>query len=311
MKKLTTDELVKRFNIIHKNKFDYPLMICSNINSRIKIICPTHGEFKQRLSDHLYGHGCNLCAIDKNIALKRNNLQNLINRANMIHDNSYDYSLLNDHTSMQDIVDILCPKHGMFRKSMHSHINKKRGCKYCAIDKITDTKESFMIKSNKIHDNKYDYNKSVYVNSKTKLIITCPTHGDFSQRPMDHINSKQGCPVCNESKGERKIRIILKDLNINLISEKSFADLKHKRILFFDFYLPEHNVCIEFDGAQHFDPYIIFGGEESFDKIKIKDDLKNDYCKKNNIRLLRIPHTENDVKGVIKNFLKNDYLKCD
>ena len=235
---------------------------------------------------------------------KINTLDFIINKANKIHNNSYDYSLLKEHKSMHDKVDIICPKHGIFTKSMHSHLHKKRGCKYCAIERVTDTKEIFIEKANKIHDYFYNYDEVVYINSRTKIIIRCPIHGKFSQLPRDHINSKQGCPICSESKGEKKIRIILKSLNISYESEKKFCDLKHKNYLSFDFYLPEYNICIEFDGEKHFDSYDIFGGEKSFNVIKIRDNLKNDYCGKNNIRLLRISYKDINIENLITNFLK-------
>ena len=121
---------------------------------------------------------------------------------------------------------------------------------------------------------------------------------------MDHINSKQGCPICSESKGEREIGIILKKFNINFIQEKKFCDLKFKNCLSFDFYLPVYNVCIEFDGEQHFASYDIFGGEEAFKIIQQRDELKKLYCKKNDIRLLNISYLDkNKIEFLIKDFL--------
>ena len=121
---------------------------------------------------------------------------------------------------------------------------------------------------------------------------------------MDHLNAKQGCPICSESKGERGIRMTLKELNISFIQEKKFCDLRHKNCLSFDFYLSDYNCCIEFDGEQHFSPFDIFGGEDSFKIIKIRDKEKNEYCEKNNIKLLRITYKDKDnIEGMIRNFL--------
>ena len=158
---------------------------------------------------------------------KRNELKDIIDKANLIHNNAYDYSLLNSHKSMNDYVDIICPKHGKFSMTMHSHTHKKRGCKYCAIEKVTDSKENFIRKARLVHGDKYSYDNVDYLTGRTKVLITCPIHGDFLQQPRDHINAKQGCPICSESKGEREVRIILKKLNINFVSEKKFCDLKY------------------------------------------------------------------------------------
>lgn len=171
---------------------------------------------------------------------------------------------------------------------------------------ISTTREKyekiFLNKANKIHDNKYNYDKANYINMITKVIIGCPIHGDFEQRPMDHLNSKQGCPICSESKGEKEIRKILKKLNIIFESQKKFCDLRYKNCLSFDFYLPDYNTCIEYDGPQHFAPYDIFGGEESFETIKKRDDLKRLYCEKNNIKLLRITYLDKEIDQIIKDF---------
>lgn len=234
---------------------------------------------------------------------KRNDLQEIIDRANKVHNYAYDYSLLKNHKSMHDYVDIICPKHGVFSMTMHSHTHKKRGCKQCAIDKCTYSKEKFIENAKKVHGDKYNYDKVIYITGRKKVIITCPLHGDFKQQPRDHVNSKQGCPICSESKGEKEIRIILKKLSINFIQEKKFLDLKFKKFLYFDFYLPDYNVCIEFDGEQHFAPFDIFGGLESFEIIKQRDELKKIYCENNNIKLLNITYLDEDIEKIIKDFL--------
>lgn len=303
MKKIEIEDIINRAKNIHDNKYTYDFTNYKDLNSKILINCPKHGPFYQRVSDHLYGHGCSLCSIEKNTERKRNDLKYIINKANEIHNFFYDYSLLKKNKSMHDRVDIICPNHGKFSLSLHSHINKKRGCKFCSLERSTDNKEKFIEKSNKIHGNFYKYDKVQYTNSKTKVIITCPIHGDFLQRPMDHINSKQGCPVCNESKGEKEIRNILNDLKIEFEPQKSFCDLKFKKCLYFDFYLPYYNTCIEFNGEQHFAPFEIFGGEESFKILNQRDALKKLYCKEKNINLLNIKYLDINIEKIIKDFL--------
>jgi hypothetical protein len=151
----------------------------------------------------------------------------------------------------------------------------------------------FIDKSNLIHNGKYDYSNGEYINMYTKIIIKCPFHGFFKQRPMDHINSKQGCPICSESKGEKEIMKYLKIHNIEYVSQKTFEGCKNKKLLHFDFYLSEYNICIEYDGEQHFRSCEIFGGEEKFKKLKFLDNIKNEFCEKNKILLLRIKYTDN------------------
>ena len=166
MRKLTTEELITRYKIIHNDFYDYSDVKYNGIKNTITIICPKHGKFDQIAADHIDGHGCAKCAIEKNTIKKRNNLQDLINRANKLHNNRYDYSLITSYKSMHDYQNIICLKHGIFSITLHSHINKSRGCKKCAIDKSKDNKTDFILKSKKIHGNKYDYSKVNYVNSK-------------------------------------------------------------------------------------------------------------------------------------------------
>ena len=298
MKKLTIKELLDKSNKIHNYKYVYNFDNYKSLRDKVLIKCPIHGYFPQIMSDHLSGSGCPSCAIEKNSKNKRNDIVNLIDRANKIHNNSYDYSNLTDHISMHDKVDIKCSRHGIFNISLHSHINKKRGCKDCAIDRVTDTKDKFVEKANKIHNNKYDYSKVIYKTSRKKVEIICPmpNHGSFLQKPNDHIHSKAGCPICKESKGERFISILLHKYNIEYVPQKYFDDLKYKGLLYFDFYLPELNVCIEYDGEQHFKSILYWGGDDSFKLIQQRDNLKKEYCKLNNIPLLRLTYKDSDAE---------------
>ena len=110
----------------------------------------------------------------------------------------------------------------------------------------------------------------------------------------------KSCGKCNKhSIGEEIIQSFLIQNKINFDTQKQFDDcvnLKTKHKLRFDFYLPNHNCCIEYDGIQHFEPREYFGGEEEFKKIQERDNIKNQYCKDNNIKLIRIPYTEKNIE---------------
>ena len=166
-------------------------------------------------------------------------------------------------------------------------------------------------KAKNVHGNKYDYSNMNYINSYTKVEIICPKHGSFYQAPQDHIHSKAGCPICKESKGELLISNILNELNIDYNRQKTFPDLKYKSLLYFDFYLPDYNICIEYDGEQHFKSVDYFGGEKVFEENKIRDKIKNEYCNNNNIRLIRISYDEkitDKLNYKLANFLNNSDL---
>ncbi|WP_075810135.1 hypothetical protein [Clostridium perfringens] len=107
-----------------------------------------------------------------------------------------------------------------------------------------------------------------------------------------NLKQSQSCPICSESKGERTIRSYLEKNNINFEQEYRFEYCKHKRGLPFDFYISNYNLCIEYDGEQHYKPKDFFGGEESFKITQKIDKIKNKFCINNNINLLRIPYHE-------------------
>lgn len=120
-------------------------------------------------------------------------------------------------------------------------------------------------------------------------------HSDYEARIDFRFWKHNGCPVCMASKGEKLVEECLRDtFKIDYIKQKSFDDCKHIKKLRFDFYLPEHNTCIEYDGEQHFRPVEVFGGEEGHLKTKKRDEIKNKYCKDNNIGLIRIPYNQID-----------------
>lgn len=113
------------------------------------------------------------------------------------------------------------------------------------------------------------------------------------------------CPNCSKpmSNGEIRIEHYLRNKKITYHKEKTFKGCKNDILLRFDFYLPENNTCIEYDGEQHFRPVEYFGGMDKYKKIKENDNIKNKYCENNNIRLIRIPYTQEDIEGYISKAL--------
>lgn len=107
---------------------------------------------------------------------------------------------------------------------------------------------------------------------------------------------------CLVSKGENKIEKILQDLDIKYEKQKKFEDLIGKlRPLPFDFYLPDYNICIEYQGEQHYKPMRFTNSQEKFKERQINDNKKRQYCKANNIILIEIPYWDFDK-------LDKDYL---
>lgn len=135
---------------------------------------------------------------------------------------------------------------------------------------------------------------SPYINSLNKILIDFNCGHEAHLILSNSLKKGHGCPTCSESKGEKSIRIYLENNNINFIQEYKFEDCKYKRSLPFDFYIRDYNLCIEFDGIQHFEIIERFGGEEKLKLTQKLDRIKNKFCKYNNINLLRIPYYELD-----------------
>ena len=110
------------------------------------------------------------------------------------------------------------------------------------------------------------------------------------------------------SKGEDKIIQILQREKINFEREKSFKDLKNG-LFKFDFYIPDKEICIEFDGAQHFKKVDFFQRQRTdFLLYQENDRRKNSYCLANNIKLYRIPFWEEDEINSFSDILKESHL---
>ena len=135
-----------------------------------------------------------------------------------------------------------------------------------------------------------------YVNANTKILCHCKVCGSHWKATGDSLTQGHGCPRCKESRGEKSIAQILDKYLIPYIRQHKFDDCIHKRRLPFDFYLPERRICIEYDGMQHEIPIKYFGGKHAFEKMKIRDAIKNNYCEANNIKLIRVSYKIEDVE---------------
>ena len=270
---------ISKAKLIHGNKYNYSLVEYVNRKTKVKIICQQHGVFEQEPHNHINGQECGKChGLHKTT-------DDFIKEAKEVHGNKYDYSLV-EYIDSKTKVNIICSQHGEFMQLPYAHIFGQ-GCPKCiGLHKTTD---DFIKEAKEVHGNKYDYSNTDYQTSKEKIKIICDRHGEFKQTPNMHLRGN-GCPICRESKGEKLVREFLIKNNIKYIQEQTFKKCKNKQVLPFDFYLPNYNTCIEYDGVQHFKPIKAFGGQKGFDLIKQNDLIKTNFCHENNISLIRIPY---------------------
>ena len=104
---------------------------------------------------------------------------------------------------------------------------------------------------------------------------------------------------------KQKINKYLLKNKIKFERQKRFNTCRNIKPLPFDFYLLEHNICIEFDGFQHFIIHEKWGGKIQFEKIQKRDQIKNNFCKNNNIKLIRIKYDEN-INQKLDQIFKNE-----
>lgn len=320
--KINNETFKERSEKIHKDiignpLYDYSKVDVKGANSKVLITCKRCGrEFEQNVWHHLKGQGCRICNMDNvKKALSLNN-EEFIQRAEAIHDKKYDYSDV-IYVNNKSKVVIGCKQCGIkFIQQAHSHLHGK-GCPVCAKllrYKIRKSNKDFIKQAEEKHIDKFgnpmfDYSNTEYKGTLGKIRITCKKCGkEFIQRSSHHLEGC-GCPFCKKSGGEKKIEKLLFDNKINYIPQFKFNDCRKIYPLPFDFYLPDYNICIEFDGIHHYEERPGMGGFNRFILQKKNDEIKTDYCKNNKIILFRIRYDENiNVEfEKILNFIKNNF----
>ena len=290
---------IEKANKIHNNKYDYSHIKKLSAYEKIKIICTKHGIFRQEYNSHLKGYGCGKCS-----GTYKTQFDFIKQSKKIFINENYDYSLVN-YINNKKKIKVLCPEHGSFEEFPINFL-KGNGCKKCALASRTEKYEQLFINNaNKIHNNKYDYSLVNYLYNKKKINIICKKHGVFEQIPNSHL-SGAGCPKCYSSRGEKKIISFFNENNITYFYQKTFNDCKDIRKLQFDFYLPEQNAIIEYNGIQHYEPIKYFGGIESLKSQQKRDNIKTNYCIENNINLIRIRYNEN-IEDKLIPIIKNKF----
>lgn len=292
---MNTNLFLQKAFEIHKDKYDYSKVEYINAESKVCIICPIHGEFWQIPRNHLKGQGCPKCAIER----RTKKLESFIEDANKIHGNKYNYEKTTYKNALTPTI-VTCPIHGDFIVTPTAHTTKKQGCPICSKENADNKqklgREKFTKLANSIHNNKYDYSKVDYINNYTKVIITCPIHGDFLQTPHSHLRGN-GCPKCKESHLERDIENLLTTNNINFLKQYKPTFLNGQSL---DFYLPKYNVAIECQGSQHIRGKWFRGNKKSkSEDIIEKDVLKNQKCYQNNLKIFYFFSRKNEKEKVI------------
>lgn len=312
---LTKDNFIERANTIHNNKYNYDKVgNITKVKDKVIIICPEHGEFEQEVNSHLQGRGCPICAG------KKFDLQNYINKANKVWNSKYDYSKF-VWKGVNEKVCIICPEHGEFWQLPNNHLKGECGCLQCRglsadFEKISNT-EILIKKAKERFGDKFDYSKTKFINSRTKIKVICPIHGEFETLPYQFLQNTYGCPLCNTkvlSRGEILIEKLLREYKIPFKSQYEIIVpeiAKNSNIIRIDFFVKYKGkqYFIEYNGQQHYKyiPHFHTGGIIDFEKQQKRDKILRDFCNlhNNKVKLLELPYTmkDNEIKEQILSFI--------
>lgn len=242
---------------------------------------------------------------------RRINIQNPFSIDNIklwVKLNTIDYEVLSsEFNGTHKKLDFKC-NHGHIFKMAWSDFQSGQRCSKCkGIKNAERCKHGYDEVKSYIESKQYSLLTKHYRNNEQRLLIKCDKNHVFEMN-YNHFQRGQRCPYCNGSGGEIEIQNYLNKNQFKYKRECSFDDLAHKNKLRFDFAIFSKNelLClIEFDGIQHFKPKN-FGNismEEAIEQLKItklRDKLKNDYCKKKKINLIRIHYTQiNEIEEIL------------
>lgn len=210
-KGISNDEYIAYVKVVHDDLYDYSKTEYKKSTGKICIICPIHGEFYQRASNHREGQGCKKCASASLRDKLLKSTETLLTQFKNVHGDYYDYSNV-VYNSRSGDVEIVCPKHGTFKQNPRDHI-KGCGCRLCGNERISKARSNGVVelikKFNKKHGNKYDYGFIEYEGMNTHVKIICPIHGEFSQTPSCHLMG--GCKKCGIDKLKHDTVRVVKD----------------------------------------------------------------------------------------------------
>lgn len=279
-----------------KDNFGTEYSILTNyINARTKILIRHNicEEEYERRPDSVNNITCKTCS------RQRYTHENIVKRIKDLVGNEYE--LKERYKAMERPISMYhskCDK--TWKVNLHHFINNGTRCPVCYGKNIKKDTISFKEEVNELVGNTYLV-IGEYIDTHSNIIMkhnTDKCKHEFKVRPSDFLSHGNRCPKCKSSKGEGVIRDWLENNNFSFEEQKKFKGLEYKSPLSFDFYLEcdSLKIAIEFDGIQHYRPVKAFGGEERFKIQKKRDSLKNEFCIKNNIKLIRIPYLK--IKNV-------------
>ena len=296
-KKKTPEEYIQECKI---KGYDLPIEDYVNAKTEIKHKCKYGHTYSQTPDSHLHGYGCSKCAIKKRIVNNKGKTAKRTPKQYIQECKIKGYDLpIEDYIDNNTKIKHKCKNGHIYEQRPRVHL-QGQGCKYCYGNFKKTPKQHLQECKTK----GYDLPIEDYKGSRIKIKYECKKGHVYKQRPDTHSGSyPSSCPICNESRGEQYILNYLDKNKIKYIPQKKFQDLKDNKKLSYDFYLPDYNILIEYQGKQHYESIDYFGGENTFKKQQIHDNLKREYAKDNGYKLLELKYTL-DTQELVDRYLE-------
>ena len=266
---------------------------------RMKYICPFHkdkGVQEMTYQNFHAGKRCPYCAHRKR-KTQEEYIEELAIKKPTI-------KVVGEYVSLKTKIEhecTVCGYHWMVKPDLL--LNSKNGCPKCGRRAPVSEEEIGARLLNESVELIGEYQGTQY-----KSLFRCKRCGYEWTAKVNNILNGRRCPNCKKSHGEEKIEQYLKEHSIDFVREYSFDNCCDETYLKFDFYLPNNNTCIEFDGQQHFAPTKFHNCAEKeamsrLEKQQKHDKIKEEYCLRHNIKLLRIPYwDEKKIPEILSSF---------
>lgn len=268
-----------------------------NGRTKVNLECSVCGYRFGATPGSLYmKHGCPKCSG----SLKKSTSE-FIEELRIVNDS---ITVLGNYKNSKTEIMVSCNKCGHKWGATPNSLLSGKGCRVCA-GTMPKSHEQFITEMKQKHPTVNVIGN--YINNREKVECKCMVCGKtFYGIPHAMIDMNHDCPYCSMSQGERAISNWLDNNGFVYCQEYRFADCKDINQLPFDFYIPSINTVIEYDGVQHFKVNQFFGGKKAFDKLKIHDKIKDNYCSKNGINILRISFYDyKNINEILTNKLTN------
>jgi hypothetical protein len=300
MRKLTHKEFKQKVIRIHGNIYKF-LTIYVTGRDRIKVKCTKCTTVWNPIASTLTkskGCGCPACGLKKAKDTVKWNLDTEKYMDRLGDNIKSKIEFIDDYTGCNEYIKIKCKICRHTWRAKPTYLKQGFGCSKCGREaqtkKVRKKHPQFLEEINIEHNNTIELT-SEYISGNMPIAYKCVICGNCGEKKEARSLRSRGCIYCNFSKGEKKIKKLLDENKIRYETQYSFGDLKNKKKLMFDFAIFGSNTIshmIEYDGQQHYKPIKYFGGQKRFLKQLENDKLKDEYCKNNNIRLIRIPYYE-------------------